>query len=298
MRQQMHPYAPIVASAMRRPELWRLAVAIVAALLISIVVTPLFYLIIGRLAPNLMPFQLGPRGMMVGTTPGGLFVILSGFIILLWGALQLAKRLHARSLREITGPAALMRAQFLVTLKWIIAFTLLSFFLPWDGPADPVANLPGGLWLFWLPFAILGLMVQVTAEEVFFRGYLQSQFIGVTRSYPLGVAASAVIFGLAHTSGSAEGIAAIFPVVWAIGFGVLAGDLTMRAGTIGPAIALHFVNNLSAMVLAPQQDMMSGFGLFVQTESAETLYSDPKALIFQSLLLLVSWLVARLAIRR
>jgi Predicted metal-dependent membrane protease len=298
MPQRTHPYAPIIASAMRRPELWRVGVTLLAGLLLSVVVTPLFYFIVGRLAPNLMPFQAGPRGVMVGATPGGLFTILAGFALLLIGSIKLAERLHGRNLRELTGPARTMRAQFLVTLKWIAGFTVLSMLLPWDGPAEPVANMPGTVWLFWLPFAILGLMVQVTAEEVFFRGYLQSQIAGATNSYPLGVAASSVLFGLAHLSGTSEGIAAVFPALWAIGFGVLAGDLTMRSGTLGPAIALHFMNNLSAMLLAPQQDMMSGFGLFVQTDSLQTLYSDPKALIFQSLMLFVSWLVARLAIRR
>lgn len=298
MPQPTHPYAPIIASAMRRPELWRVGITLLAGLVISVVVTPLFYLVVGRLAPSLMPFQFGANGPMVGTTPGGLFTILAGFALLLVGAIKLAERLHARHLRDLTGPAPVLRAQFFVTLKWIAGFTFLTLLLPWDGPAEPVANLPGGMWLFWMPFAVLGLMVQVTAEEVFFRGYLQSQIAGATNSYALGLAASAVLFGLLHLSGTNEGIAALFPVLWAIGFGVLAGDLTMRSGTLGPAIALHFMNNFTAMLFAPQQDMMSGFGLFMQTDSPEVLYSDPKALVFQSLLLVVTWLVARLAIRR
>ncbi|WP_417253469.1 CPBP family intramembrane glutamic endopeptidase [Celeribacter sp.] len=293
-----HPYAPIIASAMRKPELWRVGVMILGGIVITTILTPLFLAVIGVIAPNLLPFQNGPRGVMVGATPGGMFTILSSFALLAFGTIFLAKRLHNRELRDLTGPAVLMRAQFLVTLKWIAGFTVLTFFLPWDGGAEPVANLSSATWLFWLPFALLGLMVQVTAEELFFRGYMQSQIAGATGSYPLGIAASAVFFGLAHMNGSYEGMAAVFPVIWAMGFGLLAGDLTMRSGTIGPAVALHLINNLPPILLSPQQDMMSGFGLFVQTEDPSALLSDPKVMVFQTLLLFTSWLVARLAIRR
>ncbi|SFK11742.1 CPBP family intramembrane glutamic endopeptidase [Celeribacter neptunius] len=293
-----HPYAPIIASALRRPELWRVGVMILGALLIGSVLTPLSFALIGRIAPNLMPFHLGPEELMIGTTPGGMFVILASFALLLMGSIEMAKRLHGRSLRDLTGPAALMRAQFRVTFKWIAVFTLLSFLLPWDEGPEPVAQLSFGTWLFWMPFALLGLIIQVSAEELFFRGYLQSQIAASTGSYPLGLAAASVLFGLAHLNGTSEGLAALFPVLWAMGFGVIAGDLTMRAGTIGPGIALHFVNNISAVLFAPQQNTMSGFGLFAQTTAPETLYSDPKIMVMQALLLLVSWLVARLALRR
>ncbi|MBW6416486.1 CPBP family intramembrane glutamic endopeptidase [Celeribacter sp. PS-C1] len=293
-----HPYAPIIASAMRRPELWRAGLSIVGIILIGLILTPVLFALISHFAPNLAPFQFGARGLAVGATPGGMFTILSGFLLVAFGTIWMARRLHARSLRDITGPGALMRAQFVTTLKWIVGFTALIFFLPWDGDTEVVANLEPRTWLFWLPFALLGLMIQVTAEELFFRGYLQSQIAGSTGSYPLGLAASAVLFGLAHMNGSLEGVAAFFPVIWAMGFGLLAGDLTMRSGTIGPAIALHLVNNVSPILLAAQQDMMSGFALFVQTEEPSVLLADPKVMVFQTLLLITSWLVARLAIRR
>lgn len=293
-----HPYAPIIASAMRRPELWRAGVAILCGLLAGVILMPLVFALIGVLAPNLAPFQFGDRGLAVGATPGGMFTVFTGFLPLAFGTILIAKWLHARSLRDLTGPGALMRAQFFITLKWIAGFTVLIFFLPWDGDTEVVANLEPRVWLFWLPFALLGLMLQVTAEELLFRGYLQSQIAGATGSYPLGLVASAVLFGLLHLNGQAEGVAALFPVLWAMAFGILAGDLTMRSGTIGPAVALHLVNNVGPILLSAQQDMMSGFALFVQTEDPSVLLADPTVMVFQALLLLTSWLIARLAIRR
>ncbi len=294
-----HPYDAILRSAARCPELWRIAVQILAALALGALVTPLLYALIGRMAPALMPISFGPNGVVIGATPGGMFVLLSGYGVLLVGSVILARRLHRRSLREITGPANVMRRQFFATLKWIALLSFVTMLLPWDNPeAELSENLGLGLWLFWMPFALLGLMIQITAEEVFFRGYLQSQLIASTKSYTLGVLASSVLFGLGHLSGAAEGAAAIFPVVWAILFGLVAGDLTARSGTIGPACALHLMNNATAMLIAPQQDMMSGFGRMVQTLNLTDAYSDPKVIVFQTLLLLATWLTARLAIRR
>lgn len=294
-----HPYDATLRSAARCPELWRIAVQILAALALGALVTPLLYALIGRMAPALMPISFGPNGVVIGATPGGMFVLLSGYGVLLVGSVILARRLHRRSLREITGPANVMRRQFFATLKWIALLSFVTMLLPWDNPESELSeNLGLGLWLFWMPFALLGLMIQITAEEVFFRGYLQSQLIAATKSYTLGVLASSVLFGLGHLSGAAEGAAAIFPVVWAILFGLVAGDLTARSGTIGPACALHLMNNATAMLIAPQQDMMSGFGRMVQTLNLTDAYSDPKVIVFQTLLLLATWLTARLAIRR
>ena len=294
-----HPYDAILRSAARCPELWRIAVQILAALALGALVTPLLYALIGRITPALMPISFGPNGVVIGATPGGMFVLLAGYGVLLVGSVILARRLHRRSLREITGPANVMRRQFFATLKWIALLSFVTMLLPWDNPESELSeNLGLGLWLFWMPFALLGLMIQITAEEVFFRGYLQSQLIASTKSYTLGVLASSVLFGLGHLSGAAEGAAAIFPVVWAILFGLVAGDLTARSGTIGPACALHLMNNATAMLIAPQQDMMSGFGRMVQTLNLTDAYSDPKVIVFQTLLLLATWLTARLAIRR
>lgn len=294
-----HPYDAILRSAARRPELWRIAVQILVALALGALVTPVLYGLIGRMAPTLMPIRFGPNGVVIGAAPGGMFVLLAGYAVLLVGSVVLARRLHNRSLREITGPANVMRRQFFATLKWVALLSFVTMLLPWDSTDSALSeNLNLGMWLFWMPFALLGLMIQITAEEVFFRGYLQSQLIASTKSYTLGVLAASVLFGLGHLSGAAEGTAAIFPVVWAMLFGLLAGDLTARSGTIGPACALHLMNNATAMLIAPQQDIMSGFGRMVQTLDLTDAYSDPKVIVFQTLLLLATWLTARLALRR
>ncbi|WP_417268998.1 CPBP family intramembrane glutamic endopeptidase [Celeribacter sp.] len=293
-------YQSMIFSAQKRPEFWRIFVIIAMGLIVGLFATPLFFLTLGAADPALHAISVDAFGApRVGVTPGGLFVVLAGFAILIVATVILAERLTARSLRDITGPSALMRGDFWLTLKWMSGLLVVMLILPWDGDPEQIrAQYAFGQWLFWVPFALVGLMVQVLAEELFFRGYLQTQITGATKSYAFGLLGSAVLFGVGHVSPVAEGVAGYFPVLWAICFGVIAGDLTARSGTIGPAVALHLVNNFAAMMFAPHEDVFSGFGMWVSSADLEDLYSDPMIILYEFGFLIVTWLAARVAIRR
>lgn len=294
-----NPYDPILASARRRPELWRVGVLMILAFGMLVAVTPLFYAIIGVLAPDLRPIDVVGGQIVAGATPQGLFVIFAAFALMIGFSVRAARRLHDRSLRDLTGPAAALRADFGVTLRAVLIVTALTFLIPMGeagGVLDSQLRVP--VWLLWLPLALIGLLVQVTAEELFFRGYLQSQIAAATGSYLSGLLASALIFGLAHYNVALSGAAVWFPVVWAFFFGLAVGDLTARTGTLGPAIALHLVNNLAATLIAPPAGLYSGFGLYTRALDLNEAYTDPAILGVELLVLLISWLAARLALRR
>ena len=85
--------------------------------------------------------------------------------------------------------------------------------------------------------------------------------------------------------------------LWAAIFGLLTADLTARAGTLGPAIAMHMFNNVMAILLVSVPDTLSGLSLAVLPASM----SDPGALqswlMLDFAMMIVSWLAARLALR-
>ena len=81
-------------------------------------------------------------------------------------------------------------------------------------------------------------------------------------------------------------------------FGVLTADLTARAGTLGPAIALHFINNVSAMLIVSLPDDLSGLALYVVPFSLEDTAAVRAWLPVDFALMIVFWLAARLAIKR
>jgi membrane protease YdiL (CAAX protease family) len=81
-------------------------------------------------------------------------------------------------------------------------------------------------------------------EELIFRGYLQQQFTALTRHISLGIAISAVFFGLAHGYEGASGMLLI--VLYGAFFGILAHlRRSLRAGIF--AHAWH--DSLSGFVL-------------------------------------------------
>jgi uncharacterized protein len=118
---------------------------------------------------------------------------------------------------------------------WVVSILLLAIL----GSLLRVAS-QGRDILFLLPHGALELTLwialSVTAgicEETIFRGYLQSQFIALTKSVPAGVLLSAVAFGAVHAyQGSRRMIL--------IGlYGLFFGILARWRGTVRPGMIAH-----------------------------------------------------------
>jgi membrane protease YdiL (CAAX protease family) len=93
----------------------------------------------------------------------------------------------------------------------------------------------------------LWLALSVTAgicEETIFRGYLQRQFMALTKSVPLGILLSAAAFGAAHAY---QG----FRMVILIGlYGAMFGILAYWRGSVRPGMIAHAWNDSLNGVLA------------------------------------------------
>lgn len=102
------------------------------------------------------------------------------------------------------------------------------------------------------PFLIISLLlipIQITAEESFFRGYLQPAFGRLTGKWWLGVIIQAILFGLLHGANpevSTYGLLTTMPFY--IGIGLLLGWITYRFGGLEAALGLHLANNLYASI--------------------------------------------------
>ena len=74
-------------------------------------------------------------------------------------------------------------------------------------------------------------------------------------------------------------------------------DLTARAGTLGPAIAVHLVNNASALIFVSLPDSLSGLSLYTVPYSMSDTEQLRAWLVVDFALMIVGWLAARVAIR-
>jgi membrane protease YdiL (CAAX protease family) len=206
---------------------------------------------------------------------------------------------HDRHIGAVLGDWPLLVSQFRDVLILLILLNVAVWVLPpWDWGAPFVSNLSLSTWMMLLPISLLAVFVQISAEEVLFRGYLQQQLAARFSSPLVWMVLPAVVFGWGHYLPESDGVVAGPVALWAVVFGILMADLTARAGTLGPAIAVHLVNNVSAMMLVSLPDGFSGLALYLAPFSMEDTDMILAWLPVDFVFMIVSWLAARLAIRR
>lgn len=229
-----------------------------------------------------------------GSTPLGTQLQLATFVVflvLLAGHMWVA---HKTGLWRLAGALPLTAQQFgRVSLNLAPVYGLFL----WWGLLDPatITQMEARVWLASLTLTLPLLFVQVSAEEFVFRGYLQSQIAALAHHPVIWIGAPSVLFGLIHYDPASPPYTAWAYVLWAICLGFVTADLTARSGTLGPALALHFVNNIFAVTLLATNDRLYGAALFIWPTDGEPW--EPW-LPFEALTLLIIWLTARLAIKR
>ncbi len=146
---------------------------------------------------------------------------------LLVGYIYWGLRRRGKSLKNITGKSWRSASDFFVDVAiafgfWIAAIFVLSIvarLVHATGMAEAARRLaPQSLFE-----SILWIALSVTAgicEETIFRGYLQRQFVAWTRSAPVGVLLSAVLFGVGHIYQGTK--ATVVIGVYGLMFGILA----------------------------------------------------------------------------
>lgn len=245
-----------------------------------------------------------------GDTPFGTLAQFGVFGLSAFVFVKALRRVHGRGFWSLIGPyqAAwfdLRRAAVAVGLVLIV----VQIVLPWGAWGEPSQVRGLAVWLMLLPFAVAAILIQVTTEEIVFRGYLQQQLACLSANRWVWMAIPSCLFGLWHFwngNSPAEGIVYAF---WATLLGIACADLTARTGTLGAAIGLHFATNFTAiMFIATEGWPMSGLALVLYP------YQDPDilsaeiaevigiwlvySLLMMSLSVLIVWLAARIAIKR
>lgn len=234
-----------------------------------------------------------------GSTPAAMLLVLVTFGFMALGAGLAARLLQGRSFVSLIGPLAPMLHQFTqVFLRLLIVFGIVLLLPPYDFGAPLVPNVALPLWLGLLPLSLLAVLVQVSAEEVVFRGYLQQALAARFQNPLIWLLLPAAMFGLAHYMPQEAGDNAWLLCLWAMGFGLVTADLTARAGTLGPAIAVHFFNNIVALLIVASPSSLNGLGLYLLPYDLSDVAGLRPWLLVDCATMLVAWLVARLAIRR
>lgn len=290
-------HAGFVAPALAYPQLWRLMLGLVVAATAYLTMNQIYfstiYSLFGTSAQSLH-LQL-----TAGSTPLAMFLLLISLGFLVPATGLAARMLHRRPLRSVLGPLPLLWQQFVRVFAILVLLNLAVMILPpWDMGGDLTRNMSFGRWMALLPFSVLAVLVQVSAEEVLFRGYLQQQLAARFRSPLIWMGLPTLLFAAGHYQPELMGSNAVLLAVWAGVFGLLMADLTARAGSLGPAIAVHLANNLVAIVLVSVPDQLSGLALFLAPFEIADEAAVRAWLPVDFAMMLVAWLAARLALRR
>ena len=289
------PHESLVAPAREKSDILRLIVGLVTITLLYVVM-----LMLGRsLASAIMgDAWVQTAAMTPGlTTPTQMLTILASFGFMIGAVCLAVILLHHRHPVTILGGWRPSGAQFLRSMRGLIPYLALigafTFFTE-----DLQSNLSFGLWLSLLPLTLFFLLIQVSAEELLFRGYLQSQLAARGLHKSIWILLPSVLFGLLHYDPTVMGEAAPWIVIWTIGFGILAADLTARSGTLGPAIAFHFAVNFMAIALIGFGDYLGGLTLYIYPFSVTETERLMSYLPVDAIGMLLAYLSVRLALRR
>ena len=236
-------------------------------LLLGLVILTLIYLVL--LTALLFALKLAMGSVWVGnlrpgvvTSPGQTLTLLGSFSTMAIAVGAVVLILHHRSPTTLLGGLRPAFDQFCQSIRGFIPYLIIVILLVFSSQ-DMQPHLAIGTWLTLLPITLVLLMVQVGAEELVFRGYLQSQLAALNAPTFVWILLPSVVFGLLHYDPTTTGDLAPWIVLWAIFFGVAAADLTARYGTLGPAIAMHFVNNFAAITFMGFKDNLGGLNLYV-----------------------------------
>ena len=252
----------------------------------------------------LLPVLFGPetwaqvqKGVGSASTPAGVLINLLTFGLLIMALAVVLRIVHRRGLGSLIGPSPLALRQFGRALGAMVLLYGAVALIPMPESVAPTRNLAIGTWAKFLLPALVALFLQVLAEELIFRGYLQSQLAARFASPVIWLAGPSLIFASLHFDPSNYGGNAWVVVVWAALFGIVAGDLTARFGTLGPATALHFINNFSAILIAAPAGMFDGLALYSYPFAIDDSRAITAMMPVDLLVLFCGWLAIRLGLR-
>ena len=186
----------------------------------------------------------------------------AGIWVGLWITLRL---LHRRSLRSVFGReqrlsggdfGRALAATFFVSLLSELAALAVD-------PTFERGSIGIGAWLLWLaPLAFL-LFVQISAEEVAFRGYLVQTLAARFRSVIVWGALPAVFFTLVHWDPAAIPYMNATILVSIAAFAATATVLVYATGNLAAAMGVHFGMNFFGILLVSHASWLNGAALFV-----------------------------------
>ncbi|WP_212523795.1 CPBP family intramembrane glutamic endopeptidase [Actibacterium sp. MT2.3-13A] len=288
-------FAAYIGPAKLYPQLWRLGLGL---LLILFCLLGTFAIMLVAIYPVIGPLNYfgWVRGLSQPDTPGKVLFLLGTFFGMALGPVLAAGACHFRGPGTLFGPAGETLRGFFLTVAVLAPLYALALAAGWL-IAPPMPNLPLGQWFGWLPLALPLVLLQTTAEELVFRGYLQQQLAARFAARWVWMGLPALIFAALHYNPQA-GMNLWLILAATLGFALIAADLTERTGSLGAAMGLHFANNVFAMLVLSVQGTITGLALYLTPYGVGDASLLPLGLALDLGMLFVIWRLLRAVLTR
>ncbi len=260
-------FVEFVGPARQSPEVWRLFIGIILALSsFAVTLIGTLHLILAFTGDPTAFDTLEAFRAPSLADPEWVLWLLFGFGGLSLGVAIAVRIMHGRSpLTLVHAPGRPVARDFCVGVLVAVAVLApgsLAVFL-WS---EPTRNMQVSVWMLWMVPALPLVLLQVFSEELLFRGYLQQQLAARFSSRWMWWFLPSFVFGALHFDPGTFGWNAPLIALSIMVFGLIAGDVTARSGSIGIAVGLHFANNAFALCLFGIDGYLSGLSLYVLPE--------------------------------
>lgn len=293
-------YAAFIAPAKPSNQIWRLVLGLASIVgvyfaVLLIIGAGLWALLGGEtLHGELQAFQQT-------ASPWAVIVTLASFIGGWIGVALTLRLLHGRSLGSQLGRAPVVLRDFVlgVVILTVVAGGLSYALFPGFRAAELAID--PAVWLWFLPLALIGLLIQTGAEELVFRGYFQTQLAARFRWAPIYLILPSICFALAHMNPNASQTELLLILAVTGAFGLMAADLTAQTGSLGLAWGLHFANNIFALLIinaTGDLSALNGLALLEVPEAMQSPASTQRMLMIDIAITASVWVVCRLWLRR
>lgn len=284
----------MVAPARAKPQFWRLVLGVICSFAIlwsaTVFLVATIFTALGEIDGELFLKEIEN-----GSTARGALVLIVSVSFLALGPLVLARALHGRHPLTLLGPTGRITFDFFLSLRAVAILYAILLLLPGDTSPEKAMTL--GAWLALLPLSLFAILAQVSAEEIAFRGYLQSELAARFRSPAIWMVGPALLFAFIHYAPDQNGSDALPYAGLVFVFALMAADLTARTGTLGAAIALHFANNVFAITIVSFEGSLSALALYHYPLGADgSLALTPRFWVDLGIMI-VSWLAIRVSLR-
>lgn len=139
-------------------------------------------------------------------------------------------------------------------LLWFAVLMVFLLISLWLSPGSLKFTFDPGTFGIFLIVILLGIPVQASFEEIFFRGYLMQGFGLLSKKPIIPLLVTSILFAVLHGANGISSMINVFIVLQIFVIGLMLGIIALGENGIETAMGVHISNNLYAFLIVSSSD--------------------------------------------